>query len=73
MVDWIAGDIFINQSKIGAIRSPILLVHGQYDDIVTVDHSQVRWSAPAVRRPRARMNPRGPRACGRRVAVPRTW
>ena len=40
-VDWMVGDIFINQSKIGAITSPILLLHGQHDEVVAVSHSKV--------------------------------
>ena len=48
-VDWMVGDIFINQSKIGAITAPILLLHGQYDDVVAVSHSKVGRSACLAR------------------------
>jgi pimeloyl-ACP methyl ester carboxylesterase len=39
-LDWLAGDIFINQAKVGALRCPVLLIHGRYDDIVPAEHGQ---------------------------------
>ena len=51
VMDWVVGDIFINQSKIGKTRCPTLLIHGRYDDIVPVEHSQVRERAPPASEP----------------------
>ena len=56
-LDWVLGDIFVNQSKIHAVKAPVLIVHGRHDEIVTFDHGEVRGPCRQTRRDRcARLN-----------------
>eukprot|EP00160_Parvularia_atlantis_P001617 Unigene11299_Nuclearia_a/m.34519 Unigene11299_Nuclearia_a/g.34519 ORF Unigene11299_Nuclearia_a/g.34519 Unigene11299_Nuclearia_a/m.34519 type:complete len:260 (+) Unigene11299_Nuclearia_a:14-793(+) len=38
--DWVLGDIFINQNKLGRVACPVGFVHGQRDEVIDWHHTE---------------------------------
>jgi pimeloyl-ACP methyl ester carboxylesterase len=55
--DWIWGDIFVNQNKIGHVKSPVLFIHGRADQVVPFSHGQHLHATHLASQPQAAFPP----------------